>query len=162
MDNIEIISAVPETIDDILAIQTECELSQWTRRGYLDEIENSDGVVIVARVGTAIAGFLVGRSPAAVNGEPSQAEIYNIGTRAQFRRMGVGSGLLRAFIRTCSERGAPTVWLDVRSSNEGAKGFYRLHGFTKVGTRKAFYTAPAEDADVMCLAMPRTHSTQSS
>lgn len=146
----EIIPVGPHLIDEILSIQTECGLSEWTREGYLDELGRSDSVLIAARIGTTLVGFLAGRSPASTNSQPSHGDIYNIGTRAAFRQKGVGTALLNHFLRTCDERHVEKIWLDVRHSNDTAKTFYLRHGFVKTGARKAFYTNPTEDADVMC------------
>ena len=161
MERIEIIRISPDLIDEILAIQAECGLSEWTREGYVDELGRSDSVLLAARVGTTLAGFLAGRAPASTNSEPSQGDIYNIGARAAFRRKGVGSALLNSFLRISDERRVAKVWLDVRHSNVTAKTFYLRHGFVKTGSRKAFYTNPSEDADVMCRLADKASTRQS-
>ena len=64
VESIEIIPVREELIDEILSIQTECGLSEWTREGYIDELTHADAVLIAARVKGVIAGFLAGRAPA--------------------------------------------------------------------------------------------------
>ena len=150
MESIEIIPIGPELIDEILSIQAECGLSEWTREGYLDELDRPDSVLIGALVDEVIAGFLAGRAPASTKSQPSQADIYNIGIRSASRRKGIGTALLTAFLETCDNRGVEKAWLDVRTSNVVAIAFYVQHGFSKTGSRKSFYTNPTEDADVMC------------
>ena len=160
MKDIEIIPIGLGLIDEILSIQVECGLSEWTRGGYLDELDRPDSVLIAARVDEVIVGFLAGRAPASTTSQPSQADIYNIGIRSASRRMGIGTALLSAFLEKCEKRGAEKVWLDVRSSNHPAIAFYVQHGFVKTGTRKAFYTNPTEDADVMCRIADRPAARQ--
>jgi ribosomal-protein-alanine N-acetyltransferase len=159
--NIEVIQIGPEMIDDILSIQTECGLSEWTREGYLDELTRSDAVLIAATIDGVILGFLAGRAPTATGSQPSQADLYNIGTRTKFRRIGVGAALLVHFLNICDKREVEKVWLDVRPSNYTAKTFYRSYGFRKTGTRKSFYNNPPEDAEVMCRNAPKRNAGQS-
>ena len=161
MESIEVIPVGPELIDDILLIQAECGLSEWTREGYLEELQRPDSVLIAARGKKLVAGFLAGRAPASTKSQPSQADVYNIGIRSQFRRQGIGSALLTAFLEMCDERGVEKTWLDVRRSNEVAKNFYRRHGFVETGTRKSFYSNPTEDSDVMCRVAKRGIARQS-
>ncbi len=162
VQNIEIIPIRVDLIDDILAIQTECGLSEWTHEGYVDELTHPDAVLIAARVSGVIAGFLAGRAPASTVSLASQADVYNIGCRAMFKRRGIGTALMVTFLETCERRGVEKVWLDVRQSNETAKAFYKRHGFVKTGTRKSFYSNPPEDADVMCRITGRANAGQTS
>ncbi|HKP68072.1 MAG TPA: N-acetyltransferase [Pyrinomonadaceae bacterium] len=162
MDNIDIIRIGPELIDDILSIQTECGLSEWTREGYLDELTRPDAVLIAAVVKDVTAGFLAGRAPAGSSVHPSHADLYNIGTRTVFRRKGVGAALLSYFLDICDKRRVVKVWLDVRASNDAAKSFYQRHGFRKTGSRKSFYINPPEDGDVMCRSSGQVNVGQSS
>ena len=146
MHSIEIRPILPAEVDQIVIIQTECGLSAWSRTAYLDELKRPGSIVLAAHSGREVTGFIVGRIIAS---DPPEAEIYNIGTLPAFRRLGIGSALINAFIKVCKGAGVKAIWLDVRSSNVTAISFYKQHGFLKSGTRKDFYRGPREDADVM-------------
>jgi ribosomal-protein-alanine N-acetyltransferase len=45
--------------------------------------------------------------------------------------------------------GASGVRLEVRASNAAAIALYRRNGFCQVGIRRAYYSAPVEDAVLM-------------
>lgn len=154
MGTFKIVDARPLDIGSICAIQAECSLSAWTADSYRSEMARPDAIVLAARSGSGeTLGFVAGRVIPATHGTGSDAEIYNIGVRQALQKQGIGSMLLRRFIETCSGRGVDRIWLDVREGNSGALGFYRNHGFLGTGRRKAFYTDPVEDAEIMCLRL---------
>lgn len=84
-----------------------------------------------------------------------EAELYRVAVSPEVRRRGIASLLLREGIEKCRERGAETIWLEVRSGNEPARALYRRFGFTEAYIRKNYYSDPQEDAVVMSLALPR-------
>jgi ribosomal-protein-alanine acetyltransferase len=143
---IDIRPILPAEVDQVVIIQSECGLSSWTREAYLEEIRRPGSILLAAHAGREVSGFVLGRT---INSEPPEAEIYNIGTRPVFRRLGIGSALLREFIKASENAGIVAIWLDVRSSNTSAISFYKRFGFLKSGIRRNFYTGPREDADVM-------------
>ena len=42
--------------------------------------------------------------------------------------------------------GPPPIRLEVRASNAAALALYQRHGFSAAGVRRAYYSAPVEDA----------------
>ena len=155
MTSFKITHALPEHIEELCSIGAECGLSPWTPEGYESEMQRPDSNILIAvDFGGQILGFIVGRAdPDVGDSVDAPAEIYNIGTRPQFRKAGVGSMLLNRFLELCRSRGAAQVWLEVRASNYEAKAFYYSRGFLKGTVRKKFYTAPVEDAEVMYLEL---------
>ena len=155
-------AALPENIPELIDIQMECALSPWTSEGYHLEMRRPDAIVLAALdTGGDIIGFIVGRAPRPIKEDPAatEAEIYNLGTRGAFRRQGVGSSLLRRFIKECNKRKINRIWLDVRAGNHSAISFYRSHGFVPVSTRRGFYSSPYEDATIMTLQLEDHDST---
>ena len=154
----KIIPARPDDIPVLIEIQDECRLSAWTEEGYRLEMERPDSIIWLAQgADEAIAGFIVGRAPTAIDREMFEAEIFNIGTRPACRQQGIGSLLLDAFVRESSDRGTAKIWLEVRESNETAQAFYASRGFETVSTRPGFYSDPVENAKIM--ALPLRHPT---
>jgi ribosomal-protein-alanine N-acetyltransferase len=122
----------------------------------------SDSIILAARsrADNEIVGFIAGRIVSGAKSSHSEAEIYNLGVRREFRRLGVGADLLRNFIENAGKYSVKRIWLDVRRSNLGAISFYSRHGFSTAGNRSAFYTDPPEDALVMCLTSAGSNDTK--
>lgn len=144
--------AIPDEIQDLKLIETECLLSPWSIGAYESHFQRPDSVILTARTADRrIIGFLVGRVP--LDGLSGEAEIHNIGIRPQLQHQGVGSMLLDEFRIICSERAGSIIWLEVRASNQTAIAFYCSRGFRKTGVRPSFYTNPTEDAELMSLSL---------
>jgi ribosomal-protein-alanine N-acetyltransferase len=149
--NFRIFQAGLDDISDLQTIEIASGLSPWTLLGYQSELRRSDAAAFVARTdkGEAV-GFIIGRIPPLAD---SVAEIYNIGTLAHVRRLGIGKSLLAQFLDKCREQGVSEVWLEARISNQEAINFYRNTGFETNGIRRNFYDNPAEDAQLMTLRL---------
>lgn len=80
-----------------------------------------------------------------------EAHLSYIAVRTAHRQHGIGERLLIAAIEASLERNAQFITLEVRASNEAAKGLYRKYGFEEVGIRRAYYTDNKEDAVLMTL-----------
>jgi len=150
----KIVDARPLDIGSICGIQAECRLSAWTADGYRSEMARPDSIILAARSGSGeTLGFIAGRVIPGSGGSGSDAEIYNIGVGSAFRNRRIGSTMLRRFIEASKRQAVDRIWLDVRAGNSRAIKFYSNHGFVGAGRRKAFYTDPVEDAEIMCLRM---------
>ena len=90
--------------------------------------------------GGAVVGFVVARSTG------PDWELENIAVRAQARRSGIGCQLLTALISSARASNASAIHLEVRESNQAGRSLYQRCGFRETGRRKAYYTAPVEDA----------------
>jgi ribosomal-protein-alanine N-acetyltransferase len=75
--------------------------------------------------------------------------INNIAVRQEYRKQGVASALLDVFLRFAQAQNLEFLTLEVRLSNQAAKGLYMKHGFAQVGRRKDYYDDPREDAILM-------------
>jgi ribosomal-protein-alanine N-acetyltransferase len=149
--DLQISRAQSKDIRDLKMIEIECGLSPWTIAGYESELKRGDSVILTARIKSkGLVGFLTGRIPLSSH---TEAQINNLGTLPGFRKLGVGSALLREFQSICTGKLASVIWLEVRSSNRVAIAFYRTHGFVSAGVRPNFYTNPAEDAELMSLSL---------
>ena len=80
-----------------------------------------------------------------------EAYILNISVLPSFRRMGIGSLLLKAASKYLEEKNAAFLSLEVRDSNNAAISLYKKLGFCLNGVRKNFYSSPKEDARIMTL-----------
>ena len=82
-----------------------------------------------------------------------EGQITNIVTRADCRRKGLATAVLRALLDQARARRLSQVTLEVRESNLAAIALYEKFGFVTVGKRPRFYTCPAEAALVMAISL---------
>jgi ribosomal-protein-alanine N-acetyltransferase len=78
-----------------------------------------------------------------------EAHIIAIGVRDNYRRLGIGEGLLIATIELAQILNANVVTLEVRASNQTAQSLYKKYGFRVIGRRPRYYSSDGEDAIIM-------------
>ena len=105
---------------------------------------------LVAQAGGDLVGFAV----ASWLRQETAAELEGLFVAHDFRRQGIGGALVRACMVWAANCGASAVRLEVRASNEAALALYHRHGFSAVGVRPAYYSAPNEDALLLEAALP--------
>ena len=74
--------------------------------------------------------------------------IDNIAVTPDARRHGVASALLDVYCRFGAVNLA-FLTLEVRASNQAARGLYEKYGFQQAGLRPGYYQHPREDAVIM-------------
>jgi len=93
----------------------------------------------------AAAGFLVASLT------PPEAELETIAVAAEGQRRGLGGLLFRALVAELRTGQVTGLSLEVRASNQAARGFYRAQGLRETGRRPRYYADPEEDAVLMLL-----------
>ena len=80
-----------------------------------------------------------------------EVHLLNIAVERDFQGQGIARSVLTVLYERCRQRQAPTLWLEVRPSNQPARALYEREGFVDIGLRKNYYPAPngREDALVM-------------
>ena len=107
-------------------------------------MEREDAGVLVADApGGGVGGY------AAYWLASDEAELADLAVHPDQRRRGVGRRLVEGVCREARERGAATVYLQVRESNHAALALYREAGFSERGRRRRYYRGPSEDAIVL-------------
>jgi ribosomal-protein-alanine acetyltransferase len=86
------------------------------------------------------------------------AEIEGLVVDEKYRRQGIGSALIRACKEWAANAGALNMRLEVRASNAAALALYQRHGFSTVGHRRAYYSAPIEDAVLLQAPLDVCHT----
>lgn len=82
-----------------------------------------------------------------------EAELNQIAVFPEAQGRGFAQLLFDSARAAVSERGAETIYLEVRESNAPARGLYKKLGFLTVGKRKNYYKNEREDAILMKLAL---------
>jgi ribosomal-protein-alanine N-acetyltransferase len=130
-------------LEVVLRIERASETApHWGEEEYR-RILRGDGPVrrclLVADLGRVV-GFAVGVVVAELG------ELESVAVEAGARRQGSGRALCAAVIEWCRGVGAKAVELEVRAASGGARRLYEGLGFRQVGARRAYYSAPVDDA----------------
>lgn len=135
----------------VAALETACFSEPWS--------ENALALLL----GEAAVGFVAldgEENPVGYGGmmlAPDEGQITNVAVHPKHRRKGIGAAIVVAMIEECERRGLGELSLEVRVSNEAARGLYESFGFSVEGVRKRFYRQPSEDGLVM---IRRNHSKE--
>jgi [ribosomal protein S18]-alanine N-acetyltransferase len=131
------------------------EAPRWTRADY-EHILLAGPSDLLSRCGlVAVSGAnLVGFAVASWLRPELTAEIEALFVEGSYRRRGIGGALIGACIAWAAKAGASSVRLEVRASNASALALYHRHGFSAAGVRRAYYSAPVEDALLLQVAVP--------
>jgi len=133
--------AVPDDIFDISNIEKQCFSVPWSENAIRESMA-AGTIFYVAKTCGKTIGYM-GLSK--ISGE---GYVTNVAVLPEFRRQGIGKDILKFAIDDSIDE-LEFMSLEVRVSNEAAISLYENFGFKNVGTRKRFYTNPAEDAFIM-------------
>lgn len=150
--NYQLVPMTEELIPQIAALERECFSHPWSEDMLREELWNERAVIVaaVADDGT-VAGY------AGLQTVLDEGYIGNVAVSPAYRRQGVGSELIAAFVRFGAAKLA-FLTLEVRASNTPAVRLYEKHGFRQAGRRKNYYDDPKEDAILMTLEF--NHETE--
>jgi ribosomal-protein-alanine N-acetyltransferase len=81
-----------------------------------------------------------------------ECHVLNICVHPHWQGLGLGRRLLRRLLTLARQRGADTAFLEVRVSNQLARGLYAAEGFCEIGTRRDYYPARNGREDAVVLA----------
>ncbi|KSV58582.1 ribosomal protein S18-alanine N-acetyltransferase [Acetivibrio ethanolgignens] len=132
-------------LEQVCEIENKTFSQPWTREDFEASISNPNRIYIVAEENGEIAGYC-GLWMVA-----SEGQINNVAVREDFRKKGVGYGMLSYLLELGREKNQDAFTLEVRASNEAAIRLYEKLGFHSAGIRRGFYEKPREDANIMWL-----------
>jgi ribosomal protein S18 acetylase RimI-like enzyme len=138
-----------QDIDDLVLLAARfVEAPHWSRRDYekiLLPVLPPVGLTRRAFI-TLSDSMLAGFAVASWLPQEASADVEGLVVDEKYRRQGMGSALLGACMEWAASAGASSMGLEVRASNTAALALYQRHGFSAVGRRRAYYSAPLEDA----------------
>ncbi|MDH5471676.1 MAG: ribosomal protein S18-alanine N-acetyltransferase [Gammaproteobacteria bacterium] len=73
----------------------------------------------------------------------NEAHILNLCVSNECRGQGLGKKMLHKLMEVAEQKGADSIFLEVRESNDIAINLYQNEGFNELGVRKDYY--PAKD-----------------
>jgi [ribosomal protein S18]-alanine N-acetyltransferase len=132
-------------LEAITAIERASFGDPWSAADFASVLSLAHTIFLVAETAGAagIAGYVV--AVAVID----EAEILNVAVDPVLRGNGIGGQLLDAALAEVDEKGAKSVFLEVRLSNAAARALYGSRRFIEMSRRKGYYRNPPEDALVM-------------
>ena len=140
----EIIPMTEAHLEGVLAVEEAVFSIPWTRQDFEREIkENALAVYFVAKADDKIVGY------AGMWHVVTEGHITNVAVLEEYRKQGIGHGLMDALEQVAAEREMIGITLEVRISNSAAQHLYHEHGYRPEGLRKNYYPDTKEDAVIM-------------
>ena len=119
--------------DDIAELERQYIDCPWNLAQIKAEIAKPNVIFIAAKDGDKTIGYVSGEIAA------DETELGNIAVNHDYRRQGIATRLLNAFITEAKARGVNKIFLLVSSANTCAKALYEKVGFITKGMRKSYY-----------------------
>jgi len=119
---------------------------RWTARAIGLLLALPGHFALLGTVGAEPIGFAMGRAVA------DEAEVLTLAIRAEARRTGLGTVLMRALMAEAARRGAAELFLEVSAENAAARALYAALGATEAGRRRRYYP-DGSDALVLRLSL---------
>jgi len=110
----------------------------WTPARVLRSIRDRATNVVVAECGADLAGFGI------MKYLDDDAHLLLFAVRPEYRRRGVGSGLVAWLESTATTAGIELIFLETRARNTAAREFYAARGYRELATLPRYYGS--EDA----------------
>lgn len=134
---ITVITVRPMTeadLDAVVGLASAQQPQPWSRGIFEDELAAENRIYLVAKAEGQLAGF----GGSMVIGD--EAHVTNLLVDEVMRRRGIGKRIMVDLIVASVEAGARHLTLEVRSTNEGARGLYSDLGLAPVGARPGYYS----------------------
>ncbi|MFN7726955.1 MAG: ribosomal protein S18-alanine N-acetyltransferase [Rubrivivax sp.] len=154
-DSLYFRSMVAADLEPVMALEVQAYSFPWSRGNFIDSLAAGyHALLLCSRTdhggGPAeqVLGYLV-----AMPGV-DEMHLLNITVAPDWQGRGLAHRLMDALQQHALQHHMPTLWLEVRRSNQRAAAFYGRRGFQQVGLRRGYYPAglgQREDALVMRL-----------
>ena len=143
-----------DDLSQVMEIENATFAVPWTEMGYFSFLMREDTLFLVAEEEGKILGYC------GLLMVLDESDITNVAVEKSRRGQGIGEALVRELAARAARRGIALLHLEVRQSNQAARGLYRKLGFLEDGLRKGYYEEPREDAVLMTLRQETVPSGQ--
>ena len=123
-------------------IEKECFEDPWSEQMLAEEFYLTNAIYSVVEIDSKVIAY------AGIRIILDEAHLTNVATLEQYRSKGIGNSLMQELIKNAKAKGAKSMTLEVRVSNEKAIRLYEKNGFEIAGRRKKNYQN-REDAFIM-------------
>lgn len=124
----------PEHLPAVTALEQRAHAWPWQHRHFVDCLA-ADYVCQGLWRADTLLGHLV-----AMRGV-DEVHLLNLAVDPPHQRQGWGTLMMGALALWALRHGLPTLWLEVRESNQRAIALYKTLGLRVVGVRKGYYPA---------------------
>ena len=101
-----------------------------THKHTLDILNNKHGICLTAEKDNNVIGYLMAENKSSNASSIKYAELRDMRVRNEHQGKGVGTLLVRQFIRWAKDEGYERLSVDVYALSEKNIGFYQKFGFT--------------------------------
>lgn len=122
----------------------------WSERAMRETLDGVDTVALAAEDDGRLVGYGAVLAPRGA----VDADVLTLAVAEADRGAGTGRALLEGLLEAAEERGARSVFLEVRADNPVAQRLYATRGFSSIGRRPHYYQPDDVDAVVMRLDLP--------
>ena len=124
--------------------------SPWSESQFFDACSGGEGRerVMLSDSDLQVQGFIV------YSQVLDEASIHNIAVHPSLQGKGLGQLLLNAALAQSLAAGARRCLLELRASNEAARGLYQKLGFQLDGSRRNYYHTAAGPEDALLMSRP--------
>lgn len=117
-------------LPEVLRIERASYESPWTRDEFLHTVWNKTVIGCVAEVDEGIIGYMLYEICA------TRLILLNLAVAPQFRRMGVGKGLLARLLQKARAKKLPQIHAELGEDNLGGQLFMRAMGYWCFSTQR--------------------------
>ena len=129
----EIRIATPNDEEDLLVLSEYFESDTTAEHIRQSLVENDREVVCIAFVGGAAAGYACALIVKSMFYSDDRADIEALYVRDEFRRQGIGEGLMKCLEDALVERGVRHFHITTGAENTSAQSLYRKLGYMDTG-----------------------------
>ena len=132
-----------EDLPAVMLLEQAAYSAPWPEAAYRQALSNDQALFVLLRYQGKIVGY------SGMWHLEDAAHVGTIVSHSAARRKGVGELLLVIILQQARTLPVDVVTLEVRPSNEAAKGLYAKYGFVLAGRRRNYYPDTGEDGLIM-------------
>jgi len=140
---IHILWMIRRDMPDVLEIENRSFEFSWSEEDFIRCLRQRNCIGMVAEHDERVVGFMIYEL------HKNRLHILNFAVHPEFRRRGVGTGMIRTLIGKLSPQRRNRILLEVREANLVARRFLKSCGFRWTGVLSDFYQDCTEDAYLM-------------
>ncbi|MBN2293535.1 MAG: ribosomal protein S18-alanine N-acetyltransferase [Pirellulales bacterium] len=127
----------------VLDIEADSFEFPWLEDDFIRCLRQRNCIGMVVELDDRVVGFMVYEL------NKTRLHMLNFAVAPEFRRLGIGSQMIRKLIGKLSAQRRSRIVLEVRETNLAAQLFFRENGFRAVSVLREYYEDTPEDAYLM-------------
>ena len=149
IEGFEIGMLTESDLDEVMQIEQMSFSAPWSRDMFRQDLSFPIARCLAAKLpgseAKSLAGYIICWFVA------DEVHVTNVAVRLDLRNRGIATRLVEEVLRHARNERMRYCTLEVRKSNDSARGLYRRLGFEARGIRPKYYSDNNEDAVIMWL-----------